>query len=285
MRYSPYVILIIFVFFSLSAALALEKPQVKIVSEGNYRFVISNGLPETHGQFPNPGNPNTIRAQTYRFRVPLNPQLAAQLIPVGHMDFGVAVDGVPFDPNSNEWWERKPSSGWLYQAMSKFVKLGLDQNHAHVQPSGAYHYHALPTGLFKRLTKGQKSSQMILLGYAADGFPIYGPYGPQDPKDSKSSVIKLKSSYRLKPGTRPTGPRGKYDGRFDQDYEYVAGLGNLDQCNGRNGPTPEYPQGIYQYFVTRDYPYIPRCFKGTPDPSFQKKRPHRHRPPGPPPPR
>lgn len=263
-------------------AWALEKPQVKIYTEGNYRYIVSNGIPHTHGPFPNSGNPNTIAPQNYRFRVSLNPQVAPEVSPVGHTDFGVALDGVPFDPNSADWWEHNPQSGWLYQAMSKFVNLGLDQNHAHVQPNGAYHYHGLPVGFFDTLTKGKTPKQPVLLGYAADGFPIYALYGFENPKDPKSPIKKMTGSYRLKSGNRPSGPKGKYDGRFDQDYEYVAGLGNLDACNGLTGPTPEYPEGIYHYFVTETYPYLPRCFKGTPDSSFQKKpNPHRRGPPPP----
>ena len=53
-------------------------------------------------------------------------------------------------------------------------------------------------------------------------------------------------------------------GTFVQDWEYVAGLGDLDECNGRTGVTPEFPGGIYHYTVTDTYPFIQRCVKGTP---------------------
>ena len=52
-------------------------------------------------------------------------------------------------------------------------------------------------------------------------------------------------------------------GTLTQDYEYVAGLGDLDECNGRTGVTPEFPGGIYHYYVTEGYPYIQRCVKGS----------------------
>ena len=51
-------------------------------------------------------------------------------------------------------------------------------------------------------------------------------------------------------------------GAFTQDYEYVEGLGDLDQCNGRFGVTPEFPEGIYYYVVTDDFPFFTRCLKG-----------------------
>jgi hypothetical protein len=52
-------------------------------------------------------------------------------------------------------------------------------------------------------------------------------------------------------------------GTFLQDYEYVAGLGDLDECNGRVGVTPEFPNGTYHYYATDTYPYLQRCVKGT----------------------
>ena len=52
-------------------------------------------------------------------------------------------------------------------------------------------------------------------------------------------------------------------GTFLQDYEYVAGSGDLDECNGRTGVTPEFPKGIYHYVVTDTWPYVHRCVKGT----------------------
>ncbi|MFN7138259.1 MAG: YHYH protein [Limisphaerales bacterium] len=83
----------------------------------------------------------------------------------------------------------------------------------------------------------------------------------------------LKSSYQLKRSERPNGPGGKHDGTFVQDYEYVAGSGDLDECNGRFGVTPEFPEGTYYYVLTEDFPFIPRKFKGTPDSSFMRKGP------------
>ena len=50
---------------------------------------------------------------------------------------------------------------------------------AHVQPTGAYHYHGLPMGPLKKLDYTHK---MALVGYAVDGFPIYGPYAYSRPE-------------------------------------------------------------------------------------------------------
>ena len=34
------------------------------------------------------------------------------------------------------------------------------------------------------------------------------------------------------------------------DWNYVSGMGELDQCNGRFAATPEFPQGTYYYVST-----------------------------------
>jgi hypothetical protein len=83
----------------------------------------------------------------------------------------------------------------------------------------------------------------------------------------------MHSSYRLKNGTRPNGPGGAYDGKFTADYEYVKGSGDLDECNGRFGVTPEFPQGTYHYYITDEFPWISRFWRGTPDTSFMKRLP------------
>ena len=238
---------------------------------GGYRYIRSDGLPDHQpGQFPNRGNPNSISKQDYNFRVPLRPRKGGQLIGLGHQNFGVALNGVPFDPLTAEYWRRDRRSGWNIEAMSGAMNLGLDRNNAHVQPNGAYHYHAVPTGLIEKFPFRDKPA---LIGYAADGFPMYGPFGYQDPRNPASAMVQLRPSHRVKQGTRPSGPGGRYDGTYVQDYEHVAGLGDLDACNGRDGVTPEYPDGTYYYVITAAYPFIPRCWMGTPDQSFSRGRP------------
>ena len=87
-------------------------------------------------------------------------------------------------------------------------------------------------------------------------------------------IQEIKSSYRVKSGRRPSGsgqPGGRYDGTFLADYEYVKKLGDLDECNGRITVTPEYPDGIYAYFLTDKWPVIPRCYRGTPSSDFTRR--------------
>lgn len=242
--------------------------QVRIDVRGEFRYIESNGIPNhEYGQFPNRHNPNTISAQRHRLRVPVSPTSAAKVTRLFLGPFGIAVNGVPFDPGAAEFWDRNPNSGWQYEALSGKIDLGMDANNAHVQPTGAYHYHGLPLGLIKVLGGGEK---MLLLGYAADGFPIYSQNAYAEAQNEKSDIQKMRSSYRVKAGTRPSGPKGRYDGTFVEDYEFVAGAGDLDECNGRQGVTPEYPEGTYYYCLTEEFPFIPRAFRGTTDESFRR---------------
>lgn len=224
------------------ASLALNN-QVTIKTDAQYRYIKSNGIPDhTPGQLPNNGNPNTISTQNHAYRVPLNPQLASKTTPM-RGPFGVALNGVPFDPATAEFYNNERSSGWNYDALSGKINLGLDRHNAHVQPTGAYHYHGLAHTLGNR---GQ------VIGYTSDGFTV---------------VIDTtaRSSYKLKKGIRPSGPGGRYDGTYVQDFEYVAGAGDLDDCKGRTNS-----EVIYQYVLGDHFPFIPRCLKGTPDSSFAR---------------
>jgi hypothetical protein len=249
--------------------------RVSIREEGEKRIIESNDIPNHEtGRFPNPGNPNVIRAQSYHYEMPLHPKEAPAPIPAGHMVFGLALNGVKFDPATGEFWRRDFRSIWNEEAFYKGRgQLGMDWSNAHVQPSGAYHYHGIPVGLIKQL---HVENSMVLVGWAADGFPIYGPLAYKDAKDATSPLVKMKSSYRLKSGNRPggeTGPGGPYDGKYTPDYEYVADSGDLDECNGRYGVTPEFPQSTYYYVTTAEFPFLGRKFRGAPDFSFRERPP------------
>ena len=114
---------------------------------------------------------------------------------------------------------------------------------------------------------------MTLIGYAADGFPIYYKYAYSEATNSNSAIEEMVSSYQLKSGERPgdgiTAPCDEYNGVYSNDYEYIDGLGRLDEANGRTGVTPEYPNGTYYYMITDQFPLIPRYFRGTPSADFR----------------
>lgn len=260
----------------LRAAVPAEGSQVTVTTDGPYRFIRANGLPNHEtGQFPTRGNPNSISAQDYMFRVPMMPSRSPSLAGLQRFRFGVALNGVPFDPVTAGYWNNDRQSGWRNEAMLGTHHLGIDQSNAHVQRNGAYHYHGVPRATLADVSADRHSP---LVGYAADGFPIYALFGYVDPKDPSKGVRKLRSAWRLKGGERNgvKGPGGRYDGTFTQDWQFVEGQGDLDRANARFTVTPEYPKGTYAYFLTDGFPYVPRYFIGTPDPSFLKGN-HGHR--------
>ena len=236
---------------------AAAAQQMEIDERQGVRYVRADGLPNhATGAFPNRSNPNRISAQSYSFRMPLRPAASGRATYYRpHHLFGVAVNGVVFDPNTAEFWNDDRRSGWMIEALSGGRPLGIDQNNAHVQPDGSYHYHGVPTGLLDKI--GGKGKP-VLIGWAADGFAIYFDEA-------------ARPSWRLKAQRDPGGPGGRPDGTYSKDYDYVRGLGDLDECNGREGVTAEFPQGTYYYLVTAKFPFVPRCFMGAADASFVKQ--------------
>ncbi len=253
----------------------LPAPEVTIEIVGVKRVITANGVPNhTTGAFPNRRNPNAIASQTHRYEIPLEPKAAGKPTEMRMHPFGIGVNGIPFDPGAAEFWNN--DRDWQYEPMAGGVDLGIDQSNAHVQPTGAYHYHALPHGLIEEVRKTKPAGQetMLLVGWAADGFPMYAPFAHEDANDPGSPLVEMKSSYRVREGDRPgggDGPGGTYDGTFVADYEYVEGAGDLDECNGRTGVTPEFPDGTYHYVLTEEFPFIPRLFRGEPDESFMRR--------------
>ena len=239
------------------------------------RSLAANGLPDhAVGTFPNPENPNTIAAQSIAVSTTLTPKKTAvnTTFGPGTAKPGIALNGIVFDPGTAGTCDNSgntcspggaPVGTWTMEALGQTsFKFGTDSNNAHVQPGGVYHYHGVPAGFVTKLNKG---TAMSLIGWAADGFPIYARYGYATATDANSAIKVLASSYRLK--TLPDANRPATSmypmGAFTQDYEYVLGLGDLDECNGRTGVTPEFPAGIYHYVATDTFPYLHRCVKGS----------------------
>jgi YHYH protein len=235
-----------------------------------YVYINSSGIPGyTIG--PWPGNPNIPTNQAYLFKIPRTPVVNAgtkTATPLGAV--GAWITGVPvYNPldahsynNANIWHQ----NAIAVEAPSFDVCLG------HPAPGGRYHHHQNPTCEYT----ANPSQHSALLGYAFDGYPIYGPYAYAG-ADGTGGIARMRTGYRLRSITvRQTLPDGtvltpsQYGpavagmytlGYYVEDFEYVAGLGDLDAYNGRFAVTPEYPGGTYAYYVTIDaagasaYPY------------------------------
>jgi len=155
----------------------------------------------------------------------------------------------------------KSGDRWLLDPLGPGSNFGTDSHNAHTQPDGTYHYHGNPNALFDDNPGAQGSP---LIGYAADGFPVYGSWIIDQ---STGQLRKAQSGYSLISGKRPvsqTDPGGTYDGTYIDDYEFT-GSGDLDQCNGMT------VDGQYAYYVTDSYPWVLACFTGRPDESFGKR--------------
>jgi hypothetical protein len=237
-----------------------ENDNVVITWDDDYWYFTSNSLPDHEtGAFPNSSNPNTISEIDAEYRVSRDPRMEKNFTEVKIP--GITLGGVSFDPGTAE---KDEVTGWSIEAIQDFLDLGLDFNNAHVQPSGKYHYHGVPESLVEGDSPGEHSS---LVGFAADGFPVYARYG----FDQDGAVIEHEASWQLKTGEREDGPTGEYDGTYTLDYEYIENAGSLDECNGVYTVTPEYPDGTYVYFLTDTFPFIPRCVYGEPDDSFTQQ--------------
>ena len=107
------------------------------------------------------------------------------------------------------------------------------------------------TNLSFRVLEVKSLGHSPILGWAFDGYPIYGQIGFTSFADDTLTL--LKSSY--------------VNGKYKQDS------GDLDLCNGIYRKTPEFPLGIYHYVCTLDtttltdyqFPYVLGAFKGIPD--------------------
>ena len=86
-----------------------------------------------------------------------------------------------------------------------------------------------------------------IIGWAYDGNPIYGPFAYQDADVVQSGIKRVESGYQLDSSSVPNRP--PFDpGFFIEDYVYRDN-GDLDVHNGRFCKTPEFPNGVYAYFV------------------------------------
>lgn len=224
------------------------------ITEDN-RVMMTNSLPNHKtGDFPNPGNPNTISAQNRTFKFPLNPKYTRKAEWI--REPGIALNGIKFEPGTGEVVVCESGENYRIEALQDVIDLGLDANHAHVQPTGAYHYHGTPTAVIEGLDSGD---DLVHIGFAHDGFPMYysksGTYKPSFKLEE--GVREGENCVYTRPGfTIDISEGGYHDGTFNSDYEFIDGLGDLDECNGIT------IDGQYMYLVTDEFPYVSRCLMG-----------------------
>lgn len=192
---------------------------IAITVQDGERVIVANNLPDhATGQFPispdDPAyrydrNPNPIRPQDILLRLPLEPRVAATpgCVPMGMIGF--TTDGVAL-------YNAVDNGG--IDAVAHEVQ---DRCSGHPQRRGQYHYHGPSPCMPNEQTSG-------LVGYALDGFGIYGMRDP-------------------------------VSGRILHDSD-------LDACHGTVGPVQWNGRTVtmYHYVLTAEYPYTISCFRGAP---------------------
>jgi hypothetical protein len=258
------------------------------VQEVNYDtnnvYVESTGIP-SHSIGPWQNNPNQAQQQSHVFRIPRTPQPATNHIDTPLGPIGVFVNGVPmFNAEDAFSWQNQ---GIWHRNAIVAEAISFDSCLGHPQMTGVYHYHKLPECLQGQLgDNGLQHSPII--GWAFDGYPVYGPYGYDNPTDPGSSVRPMVSGYvprfgMMQRDSLPDGtqlPQNLWGppvsgmnplGMFVEDFE-LTGTGDLDEFNVRFCVTPDYPGGTIAYFTPLDssgesaFPYIVGLqYYGVPD--------------------
>ena len=81
---------------------------------------------------------------------------------------------------------------WRQTDGARFTWLGTDCNNAHVQPTGAYHYHGIPESLINRLGEGPNgATDMIAAGWIVSGEEVRSRRGA-----SKAGIVTCLCSRR-----------------------------------------------------------------------------------------
>ena len=275
----------------------------------DWSYIAATGIPAyITGPFLD-GNPSLATQQTGYFKIPLHPvQNTGTPTATSGGNIGIFINGVAlFDYRDGVGWNANnnslcggpgyppcpggpmASTDWNRDAILA-ERNGFDCAKAH-PAMGNYHHHQNPSAFnidlmvisnicdlypADGLYAMDPTKHAPLLGFAYDGFPIYGGYGYKN-TDGTGGIVRMQSSYQLRNitvrSTSPTGvdvPDGPpvnttYPlGYFREDYEFIASNepDHLDEHNGRFCVTPEYPNGIYCYFATVDanwnstYPYV-----------------------------
>ncbi len=252
---------------------------------GDVRTIVTNGVPDHDYRNQIPQIIASINTTTKTYTVDVTPNLANSVSDLTNggspvWKFGVATNGVPIDPAPGQpFIFENTTTGeynwdWVMEPNNNMEAVGLDCSVSHFQPDGQLHYHGNMALYADQLLSGLGSgsttpSDPIQIGWASDGFPIVYEYGP----NTSGVLSHMQSSYQLKSGERSgdgiSEPCGEYNGKYTNDYEFVNGLGDLDECNGiAQSITIGGETFSYFYVITDSFPYISRCISGTPDHSF-----------------
>ena len=239
---------------------------LRVCYSNTYVWVKSNGLTDYMGKYANPGY---CYSQSYVHTFPRTPTVPTTktISPkggaIGLLTNGIPIYGLGNSTSYNGSTNTNMGSGIWNVEVYKSEGFVLDTAFgAHPQQQSAYHTHASPFRLYKYYASTVHSP---IIGYAFDGYPVYGPYGYTSALNASSGISRMTTGYALRNITnRTTLPSGANAtqtgpainatyplGTYCEDYAWAAANGGtLDEYNGRYCVTPEYPSGTYAYFTT-----------------------------------
>jgi hypothetical protein len=211
------------------------KSEFKITETKNTRHLKGNGIPSFRvGTFAIPKNspaykyyaalPATgyanaaeipIKSYNLELKIPKNPKMNAKPTCFEQLTIGVALVGAA--------WHAEVALDALGNAYDPNAALPTDRCFGHPYAT-EYHVHGYS---WKCMDQGKPGEPSPLVGYALDGFGIYGPRGA--------------------------------DGKLVTNAQ-------LDECHGRVGEVMfnGKKQKMYHYVLNNEYPYSIGCFRGTP---------------------
>ena len=171
-------------------------------SSGNVLYKDFSGTTYDKNTFSK--NPNSIVAQNYTFKIPLNPVVATNHQATSLGAIGVALNGVAFYNQyngSNQPLSRETAS--------------FDKYYGHPAPTNEYHYHVEPIYLTT-----VKFSRSVLVGFLLDGFPVYGPI-----ENGTLVTNNILDAYHGHTGTTVDYPNGSYHYHITDADPYINGSG------------------------------------------------------------
>jgi len=196
---------------------------VRLSHDENFLIMQSQGYPNhPTAVFPNSGNPNSIRVQDFEFWLPLVPRLADTVTRVPMGPIGVALNGVVFF---------NPFEAGGMNAVEGYSEVWLDSCCGHPQQHGVYHYHKYPSCVKSPFPDDGKQHSPVI-GFAFDGFPIYGPY--------EEAGVMAKD---------------------------LKGKRALDSCNGHS----DDERGYHYHVTPGRFPYIIGGYSGVPERSNSRE--------------
>jgi hypothetical protein len=224
---------------------ATWNPTVQLTYSDGSVIMEPNGIPDherdAYYAVPDPGvvvpDENTAslvtdptKEQTYKFTIPTAPKYVSTVTSAPLGSIGVMISGtVLYNPFEGDGTTVAMASNFTITDANGNTGSFIDKCTGHpTLQQGAYHYHGLSTCVTAKVDEASKPSHII--GFALDGFPIYG--------DRDINGKQLTAS-------------------------------NLDECNGITSATPEFPGGIYHYVLlgTADARSSITCFHGEVDES------------------